>query len=412
MKNLLIIGYVWPEPNSSAAGTRMMELIALFRSQQWAVTFASPAALSDHMADLSALDVPTVSIELNNESFDHYISELAPNVVMFDRFMMEEQFGWRVEQQCPNALRILDTEDLHSLRDARHRAYKQQRDITNQDLSSDIAMREIAAILRCDMSLIISHHEMALLTDHYRVEPSLLHHLPFMLNPEQLSQPRPSYDQRADFVSIGNFRHAPNWDAVRYLKETIWPLIRQQLPNAKLNVYGAYPPAKAMAFDNPKQGFHVKGWAKDAHQVMREARLCLAPLRFGAGIKGKLADAMLNGTPNVTTSIGSESMHGELVWSGRVSDEAQEFADMAVALYNDQQAWQQAVTHGDQIITQFYDKTALGLALLAQINKLEQNLSQHRLNNFQGAMLRHHHHKSTKYMAQWIEAKNKLPTQD
>jgi len=167
-----------------------------------------------------------------------------------------------------------------------------------------------------------------------------------------------------------------------------------------------------MAFDNHKQGFHVKGWAKDAHQVMREARLCLAPLRFGAGIKGKLADAMLNGTPNITTSIGSESMHGELAWSGSVSDDAQEFANMAVALYNDQQAWQQAVTNGDQIITQLYDKTELGLSLLARINKLEQSLTEHRLNNFQGAMLRHHHHKSTKYMAQWIEAKNKLPTQD
>ncbi|NRA55547.1 MAG: glycosyltransferase family 4 protein [Gammaproteobacteria bacterium] len=412
MKNVLIIGYVWPEPNSSAAGTRMMELISLFRSQQWAVTFASPAALSDHMADLAAIDVPTVNIELNNESFDHYISQLQPDIVMFDRFMMEEQFGWRVEQQCPNALRILDTEDLHSLRDARHRAYKQQRAVTKQDLSSDIAMREIAAILRCDMSLIISTYEMSLLSEHYRVDPALLHHLPFMLEPQQLSQPRPDFDQRADFVSIGNFRHAPNWDAVRYLKETIWPLIRQQLPKAKLNVYGAYPPAKAMAFDNPKQGFHVKGWAKDAHQVMREARVCLAPIRFGAGIKGKLADAMLNGTPNVTTSIGSEAMHGQLPWSGMITDDAQTFADQAVALYNDQQSWQQAVNHGDQIIKTLYDKHHLGNLLLQQINQLLNDLPQHRLANFSGAMLRHHHHKSTKYMAQWIEAKNKLPAQD
>lgn len=408
MTNVLIIGYVWPEPNSSAAGTRMMELIALFRAQQWQVTFASPAARSDHMADLGAIDVAAVEIELNSESFDHYISDLMPDIVIFDRFMMEEQFGWRVEQQCPDALRILDTEDLHSLRDARHRAFKQQRAMSDQDLSSDIAIREIAAILRCDMSLIISSHEMTLLTDHYRVDSRLLHHLPFMLDPQQLSAPRPDFEQRIDFVSIGNFRHAPNWDAVRYLKDTIWPLIRKQLPTARLNVYGAYPPAKAMALDNPKQGFHVKGWAKDAHQVMRDARVCLAPLRFGAGIKGKLADAMLNGTPNITTSIGSESMHGDLPWSGAISDDPATFAYLAAQLYNNRDAWQQAVTNGDKIIYQRYNKTLLGNKLLQQIAAIRGDLARHRLDNFQGAMLRHHAHKSTKYMAQWIEAKNKL----
>ncbi len=386
----------------------MIELITLFRAQKWQVTFASPAALSDHMADLASLDVPAVTIKLNDQSFDHYISELAPDIVMFDRFMMEEQFGWRVEQQCPNALRILDTEDLHSLRDARHRAFKQQRQVTNQDLSSDIAMREIAAILRCDLSLIISSYEMDLLSQHYGVDPSLLHHLPFMLDPQRLSQPRLSFEQRGDFLSIGNFRHAPNWDAVRYLKDTIWPLIRKQLPQAKINVYGAYPPAKAMALDNPKQGFHVRGWAKDAHQVIGAARVCIAPLRFGAGIKGKLADSMLNGTPNVTTSIGSEAMHQDLPWSGAVSDDPQTFADMATQLYTSQVTWQSAVNNGDTIIEQLYDKNQLGDLLLAKIETVETNLASHRLANFSGAMLRHHAHKSTKYMAQWIEAKNKI----
>ncbi|MGB1298494.1 MAG: glycosyltransferase, partial [Psychrobium sp.] len=92
MKQLLIIGYVWPEPQSSAAGTRMMELIELFKSHDYAITFASPAQLSDHMADLASIDVSAVNIELNNESFDTFVHELAPDVVMYDRFMMEEQF--------------------------------------------------------------------------------------------------------------------------------------------------------------------------------------------------------------------------------------------------------------------------------------------------------------------------------
>jgi len=405
--HLLIIGYVWPEPQSSAAGTRMMELIQLFDQHGWQVTFASPAQRSEHMADLSAIEVDCVEIELNNQSFDEFVRQLDPQAVMFDRFMMEEQFGWRVEQQCPDALRILDTEDLHSLRDARHKAYKQGRDVEPSDYNSDIALREIAAIMRCDLSLIISQVEMELLQSHYQVPANLLHHLPFMLDPQHLNKPRLTFDQRLDFVSIGNFRHAPNWDAVLYLKETIWPLIRQQLPKAQLHLYGAYPPPKATALHNPKQGFLVKGWCDDAHEVIGKARICLAPLRFGAGIKGKLADSMLNGTPSVTTSIGSESMHGQLPWAGAVSDDPNTFSYMAAHLYNNEQAWQTAVNNGNAIIYQQYNKTLLGNKLIQAVVQLRQELTQHRMANFTGAMLRHHHHKSTKYMAQWIEAKNK-----
>ncbi len=405
--NILIIGYVWPEPKSSAAGTRMMELINLFLSQQWQVTFASPAMLSEHMADLNKLDIQTVNIELNNPSFDEFVTQLNPSIVMYDRFMMEEQFGWRVQEHCPNALTILDTEDLHCLRHARHLAYKAEREVTNSDLSSDIAQREIAAIYRCDMSLIISTYEMELLTTHYKVNRSLLHYLPFMLDIEHLEKPRLSFDERVNFISIGNFRHAPNWDAVRYLKETIWPLIKAKLPKATLNVYGSYPPPKATQLHNEKQGFLVKGWCDDAHLEIGKARLCLAPLRFGAGIKGKLADSMLNGTPTITTPIGTEGMHGDLPWSGIVTNDEQAFADAAVALYNDNVNWQQFVENGDALITNFYNKTTIGTDLVTRINTLTSSLSEHRLANFTGTMLRHHHHKSTKYMAQWIEAKNK-----
>ncbi len=406
-KKLLIIGYVWPEPKSSAAGSRMMELIALFNGQGYQITFASAAQLSDHMADLTDYNVDCTNIALNCSSFDTFVKELAPSIVIYDRFMMEEQFGWRVEQQCPTALTILDTEDLHTLRYARHDAYKNARAVNADDLTSDMAKREIAAIYRCDLTLMISNAEIELLTKHYQVPAQLLHHIPFMLDIDRLNEERPDYSERVDFISIGNFRHAPNWDAVRYLKESIWPLIRKQLPKAQLNVYGAYPPPKATQLHNEKQGFLIKGWCDDAHAEIKQAKVLLAPLRFGAGIKGKLADAMINGTPNVTTSIGCESMHGELPWGGDVSDEPEQFAQCAVALYQDRERWLDYVSKGDNIIRTLYNKTELAKILMHRVNYLIENLVSHRLDNFTGSMLKHHHHKSTKYMSQWIEAKNK-----
>src|SRR5690606_21959094 len=100
--------------------------------------------------------------------------------VLFDRFMIEEQYGWRVQQECPSALKILDTEDLHSLRHARQQVVKKGKEHQALDLYSDLAKREIAAILRCDLSLIISEIEMDLLLSTYHIDPSLLHYLPFL----------------------------------------------------------------------------------------------------------------------------------------------------------------------------------------------------------------------------------------
>ncbi len=408
MTKVLIIGYVWPEPRSSAAGSHMMELIHCFQTQGWQVTFASPAALSPHMEDLAALNIDAVSIELNSDSFDRYIAGLEPDIVLFDRFMMEEQFGWRVEQQCPEALRVLDTEDLHFLRNARHKALKQKRDLIQSDLFGEMAQREVAAIFRSDLTLMISDYEQQLLTGQFGVAEELLHHLPFMLDPARLDQNLPGFDERAHFISIGNFRHAPNWDAVLWLKQQIWPLIRKQLPDAEMHIYGAYPPPKATALHNDKEGFKVLGWAEDANAVMRSARICLAPIRFGAGIKGKLVEAMINGTPNVTTSIGCEAMSGGLPWAGVVEDNAKQIADAAVSLYQDETLWHHYQNNGFNIVRTVYDRAPLAEGLIARIEQLRSDLPQHRLRNFTGAMLRHHNHRSTQFMSQWIEAKTKL----
>jgi glycosyltransferase involved in cell wall biosynthesis len=428
-KHILIIGYVWPEPNSSAAGSRMMQLISAMRAQEWQVTFASPAQLSEHMADLQQWDVSCDAIELNNESFDNYIKALGPDMVIFDRFMMEEQFGWRVEKFCPQALRILNTEDLHSLREARQQAIKKGEVLNlNTDTSllhTPLAIREIAAIHRSDLTLMISQVEVDLLRNHFNVAKQLLLHLPFMLDAisETEQDQLPCFEQRQHFISIGNFRHAPNWDAVLQLKQHIWPLIRKQLPKAEMHIYGAYPPPKATQLHNAQQAFHIKGWAEDAKAVIQQARVCLAPLRFGAGIKGKLSDAMQCGTPTVTTSIGSEGMlafnnenksqHESLIWNGEIIDtqemmaNPQSFADAAIKLYQDENMFKTYQDNGFILVKQQYDRSYWQAVFIQALLKQQDQLETLRQGNFTGLMLRHHSMKSTQYMAQWIESKNR-----
>ena len=93
---ILVIGYVWPEPNSSAAGTHILSILKLFTKQNWQVEFATPAQESEHAIDLESEGISIQNISLNCDSFDTYIKAYSPNIVIYDRFMMEEQFGWRV----------------------------------------------------------------------------------------------------------------------------------------------------------------------------------------------------------------------------------------------------------------------------------------------------------------------------
>jgi len=406
LQRILIIGYVWPEPNSSAAGSQMLATLRVYRQQGWQVEFATPAQRTEHMIDLANEGITSREIALNNDSFDEYIQQYQPDIVHFDRFMMEEQFGWRVDQYCPKALKVLDTVDLQFLRGARHQAHKENRDVTQQDLSSDLAKREVAAILRCDIAIVISAYEMQLMQEEFKIDATILHYLPFMVDLKSLPKRTKEFSERHHFVSIGNFRHAPNWDAVLYL-QSIWPKIRAQLPEAELHIYGAYPPPKATALHNPKTGFLVKGWAESAGEVIGNARICLAPLRFGAGLKGKLLDAMVMQTPSVTTSIGAEGMLlKDRRWPGEVVDDIDGFVEKSVKLYNNEQTWLSAQSQTKEHLQQF-DRESLANNYVKKIGQVRQNLAQHRLNNFTGAMLKHHSMTSTKYLSKWIMEKNR-----
>ncbi|MEZ4796309.1 MAG: glycosyltransferase [Flavobacteriaceae bacterium] len=408
-KNLLIIGFVWPEPKSSAAGSRMMQLIHLFLNEGYSITFASPSATSKNAVILEKLNINQVSIEVNNSNFDEFVSTLKPDIVLFDRFMMEEQFGWRVAEHCPEALRILDTEDLHCLRKGREQAFKDNQPFDKSYLFRDIAKREIASIYRCDFSLIISEAEMLLLKTELKIPENLLHYLPFLLEDISVEEQNtlPSFSEREHFVTIGNFLHSPNADSVKYLKESIWPNIRVQLKKAELHVYGAYVSDKIMQYQDKKNGFYIKGFAENVNVVMQKAKVCLSPLRFGAGLKGKIFDAMQNGTPFITTTVGAEGIVNLNDNYDFVSDSVNYIVNYVVALYKDENLWQKQQQIGFSILSEKFNKTIHERKFLNKLENALNNKDSNRLQNFTGAMLNFHTMQSTKYMSRWIEAKNK-----
>lgn len=409
MKKLVIIGTVWPEPNSTAAGQRMLQLISFFINQKYAVVFACSASKSDFSFRLETLQISTVEIKLNDPSFDDFIQVENPDMILFDRFITEEQFGWRISKYCPKTIQILDSEDLHFLREARAIAFKNKEICTLNHLQNDIAKREIASIYRCDLTLIISTYEIDVLQNTFGIPSHLLLYLPLFYDEKTTSEIEKltTFESRNHFISIGNFLHQPNWHAVLELKNHIWPLIKKEIAEAELHVYGAYVTPKALQLHNKKEGFIIKGRAESSKIVFENAKVLLAPLPFGAGIKGKLVESMLFGTPNVTSSIGAEGMKQNENWNGYISDDYATFAQNAIELYQNKEKWLIAQKNGFSLIHKNFNKTKFEKEFAAKINDLENNFETSRKNNFMGQILQHHLHKSTYYLSKWIEEKNK-----
>ncbi len=312
-------------------------------------------------------------------------------------------------EHCPDALRILDTEDLHCLRRGRQQAIKDNWPFCDSYLFNDTAKREIASIYRCDLSLIISEFEMELLKDKFKINEQLLYYIPFMLEEISVKQQEvlPNFRERKHFITIGNFLHDPNYDAVLYLKNTIWPLIRPKLPKVEIHIYGAYSSEKVNQLQNEKDGFLIKGFASEVNEIMQQAKVCIAPIQFGAGLKGKIFDAMINGTPCITTKIGAEGIFGNLKPNGFIEDNPKNFVERGLELYSNESLWSKKQKNGFKIINKRFNKLNFQEKFLNRIKWLKNNLSSHRKTNFIGNMLMHHSMLNTKYMSLWIEEKNK-----
>ena len=430
--NILFVGFLWPEHGSSAAGVRTMSLVKAAQSWGWNVSFLACATPNSFTRQLQGGGVSTYHCLANrSDDFDAALESSEPNVVVFDRFMTEEAFSFQVRRSRPSALRVLDMQDFHALRRARQAVVSRGGGVAEAlaafpDATDDYLARELGSIHRSDLTLVCSCIEKTLLSDTYGVLESKLQLAPFFCGPQEKTEAKPSFQERRNFMTIGTFHHAPNVDSVRWLSQEIWPLIRRRLPTATMSVYGSYAErSNIQQYHSPKDGFLVKGRAGTVASAMAPARVCLGPLRFGAGIKGKIVDAWTEGLPVVTTPIGAEGMVPGLcqVWKAaptpattRSIDTAswggfwqsclpEDIANDAVWLHENECAWEHARIQGRSIVDEIFSKERNLAALRATLEGGIRSADESRRSDFVGRMLWFHTSKATEYFSRWIELK-------
>ncbi|MGA9238472.1 glycosyltransferase [Robiginitalea sp.] len=405
-KSLLVIGHQWPEPKATGAGVRMLWLLNGFLQEGFHIVFGCASGSGDYRFDLGKLGITEVKIKLNDTSFDSFLQKNRFTHVLFDRFLTEEQFGWRVRDNLPGAQVLLDTEDLHSLRHSREDVLRRGGEWSVADwVEHPIFYREVASMFRSDLSLIISKPEMELLRAEVPHLREKLVYLPFgMDGPAAVSGV--NFHKRSDFVFVGNGKHPPNRDAITYLKTDIWPRIRKRLPDAELQIYGAYLPNQILQMHTPGEGFQVRGWAPELQPVLSTPRLLLAPLRFGAGIKGKILKASVFGLPVMGTSLAFEGIMEADNTLPFVADSAEQFAEKAVALYTHTTEWEQALGQQQQASKAHFN-TSFNTLTGAMDSHPQRYKSLPRETRIIQNLLRNEAFGRLRYLSRWIEAKEK-----
>ena len=404
--NLLVVVNQWPEPTSTAAGQHLIQVLESLVPVVNSIVIGHTADKTDRSYVFDSNAITSRRIFINDSEFDSFLIDFAPQIVLFDRFNLEEQFGWRVSECCPATMRILNTEDLHGLRAAREEALINNMDWRDCVLSNPTLLRELASLYRSDLTLVISEFEIDFLKS-LGVPSRLICYVPFGLETANLNASRnlKTFKERKDLIFIGNFLHEPNVDAINFFVDNLWPGIRSVLSDVQCHIYGAY--GSKLNQPNSIKDIIWHGAIDSTEAVLNQSKVNLVPLRFGAGLKGKVLEAMFHGTPSVISEIGAEGVFGTIKSEPLKASNWDDFVDKVILLYRDEKQWKLAQKIGFEVVRTRFDKSVVFQDFIEHMSQVYDNLESHRKLNVIGAMLQRNEHQSTKYMAKWIEEKNR-----
>lgn len=338
---ILVLDTTPPTPDQDSGSQDTQILLKLLRKQGWHVTFL-PENLLNHTPYTATLrgegiECPYYPLVEDFMSTAAYYAALSDAVIV-SRQPLACKVVDMLKKAAPRAKLIFNTVDLHFLREERAAALFN--DPQTSCRAAEIRKAELASIRTVDATLVVSTYEADMLAHltpaaRVRVVP---------VRRETPALPCTAFGQRNGVLFIGGFRHPPNQDAVRWLLSEIWPRARAGGLHAPLYIVGADAPSFLQ--DDPANDIHVMGHIPALDDAFAGVRLSVAPIRYGAGLKGKVIDSLLHGVPAVATPMaieGSGLEHGRHLLR---AESPEDFAAAIVRLHEDAALWQQLATNG------------------------------------------------------------------
>ena len=338
---VLVLDHCTPEPNKDAGSVTVFNLLMLMREMGFQATFIPEdnfLFMPDYTTVLQKSGIEVLYNPYVN-SVNKHLEEFGNryDLVFIFRPIVMERYIKAVRKFCPNAKVLFHTIDLHYLRMSREAQLLN--DKSKQKLAEEMQERELSSIRAADASIVHSTVELETLKP--IMPKNNLHVFPLIMNVKSSVKP---FSERKDIVFIGGFNHAPNVDAVQFFVKEVMPILREQLPGVIFYVVGSNPPKQIQALES--QDIIIKGFVENLDPFLEKIRVSVAPLRYGAGIKGKIGTSMSSGLPVVATSIATEGM---MLKDGKnilEAESADALADALITIYQDDAVWKRISENG------------------------------------------------------------------
>ncbi|TPG48694.1 glycosyltransferase [Rhodanobacter glycinis] len=354
---VLVVDAMTPEPARDSGSLRLCAILRLLDEQGWSTCFLPDdgRASSEEIAALGALGCEVLA-RPQTPALPHWLKQHGRELhaVILCRHTVAGQYASLVRQHAPQAKLLFDTVDLHFLREQRAAELSGSATLARQAETS--RRGELALIEQSDVTFVVSSHEQALLAQMLpkaRVE--------LLSNIHDVHGCRHPHRERRDLVFIGGCGHPPNTDAIRWMGTEILPRLREALPGIRVHVLGDV--SDPMRCELASAGLEFHGRVPDLAPWLDSCLASLAPLRFGAGVKGKINMAMSYGVPVVATSIAVEGMQLNDGVDVLVADDAAAFVVAVVRLHDDITLWEALSANGMTNVREHFSMDAAAAAL-------------------------------------------------
>jgi len=355
--NVIIVDTKVPEFDKDSGSRRLTEIIKLLIANKIGVfllaDFKEYRFATNYVQYFKDLGVVVYEPSVNNSgkliTKNDFLKEVLPfsNFAWLHRPEIFEKYYPIVKKNKPDLKIFFDMVDFHYLR------FKRESELTaNPDImkNADKYLKlELDNCQKADKIIVISDVEKETLKDFYKEDSKIVS----IGNIHQyIENKKPvSFEDRKDLLFIGGFDHKPNVDAVQYLSNEIMPLLWKSEPEISISIIGSNPPESILKLNSDK--FKIIGFAKEVSPYFLNSRIFLAPLRYGAGIKGKIGQSLEFGLPLVTTSIGAEGFNFKENRNSIVGNTSQEIVDNILLLYKNKEVWEKISSDSKKVIEPF-----------------------------------------------------------
>ncbi len=337
-KLALIIDATTPTPDKDSGSLDVVNLFHMLQEMGYASVFVpedNHLFFGDYTRELQRTGVQCLYHPFSLP-FEPFLEKFGAefDTVILHRMDTTSKWFDKIRDYCPDAKIIFNTVDLHHIRERREGDLKNDPELISRSERSEKI--ELDLIRRADHSIVVSSYERDALL---KREPDLrVSHLPLI---RAVPGSEASFAARRGLVFVGGFAHAPNLDAVKYFVENVWPGVRERLPDAVFRIVGSKMPDEVFNLGG-SNGIEAVGFVQELSDVLDASRLMVAPLRFGAGAKGKVISSLSHGLPCIATPVAAEGMTADERDGIVVRDGAAELCEAIVRLYDDAEAWGRA----------------------------------------------------------------------